>query len=91
MFEKVLLNWFFDALNLLQHSQAKVHSAINILMPSIGFYRGSTISNGRELESYLDRVFNSKLGSFASRQHFCLGYMQPLLVLKTQHRIRPNN
>jgi hypothetical protein len=43
----------------------------------------STIFNGREPKGCLGRVYNNKLGSFASREHTCMAHMQPFLELKT--------
>ncbi len=45
---------------------------------------GSLKANGREPKSCLGRVFNFKLGHFASKQHKCMAHMQPLLELKTR-------
>ncbi len=50
----------------------------------------SAITNGRETISCLGRVFNSKLGCFATLGRKCLVWcMQPLLKLKTRPKARP--
>jgi hypothetical protein len=51
---------------------------------------GSAISNGREPRSCLGRVFNFKLGCFATLGSKCIVLrMQPLLKLKTRPKARP--
>ncbi len=51
---------------------------------------GSAITNGREPRSCLGRVFNSKLGCFATLGSKCMMVcMQPLLKLKTRPKARP--
>ncbi len=53
--------------------------------------RGNAKVNGREPWSCLGRVFNFKLGHFASKQHKCIAHMQQLLELKTRPRFFPVN
>ncbi len=51
---------------------------------------GSAITNWREPRSCLGRVFNSKLGCFATPGCKCIVWrMQPLLTLKTRPKARP--
>jgi hypothetical protein len=51
---------------------------------------GSAITNGREPRSCLGRVFNSKLGCFATLGSKCMMVcMQPLLKLKTRPKAHP--
>jgi hypothetical protein len=52
---------------------------------------GSPKANGRKPKVLLGRVFNFKIGHFASKQHKCIAHMQPLLELKTQPRFCPVN
>jgi hypothetical protein len=49
----------------------------------------SLISNGREPSSCLGRIFNSKLGSFVSKQRNCTARTQLLLELKIRPRFCP--
>jgi hypothetical protein len=51
---------------------------------------GRAITNGREPRSCLGRVFNSKLGCFATPGSKCIVLrMQPLLKLKTRPKACP--
>ncbi len=50
---------------------------------------GSATSNGREPESCMGRVFNSKLGHIATLCSKCMECMQPLVKLKTWPRVCP--
>ncbi len=54
--------------------------------------QGSAISNGRELNSCLGQDFNYKLDSFGSYYYNIMStFMQPIIELKTQLRLRPVN
>ena len=51
----------------------------------------STKASGREPKSCLGKVFNFKLGYFASQQNKGFAHMQPLLELKTRPKFYPAN
>jgi hypothetical protein len=61
----------------------------NVIEPLV--HPGSGKIYGREPKSCLGRVFNVKVGHFASKQHKCIAHMQPLLELKTWPRFCPIN
>ncbi len=46
----------------------------------------NVIPNGWEPTSCLGQVYKFKSGSFSSQQDKCMGFMQPILELKTQPR-----